>query len=99
VKRKIKKNDENHGNALLTNEEELRIVGYMRACEVMGVPLTKSQSVGFIKAMHFKTKPKWNGNSWFKSFRSRHKSLISLKNTKQSGKSRIGEDKHEEMKV
>jgi hypothetical protein len=99
IERKLKRTNQNHGNCNLTSEEELRIVGYLRAFDVNGSPLTKPQIISLVRKLHFKKNPGWNGGSWFKSFAKKYQNTVTFKNTKQSGKIRMGEEKFVEMEV
>jgi hypothetical protein len=72
VSRKLKRGESNHGNCLLTSEQELRIVGYFRALDVNGEPLTKSQAIDFVRKLHFSKRPGWNGYAWFKLFQQKY---------------------------
>jgi len=97
IERKLKKSNMNHGNSNLTSAEELRLVGYLRAFDVNGTPLTKAQTISFVRELHFKANPGWNSSNWWNSFTKKYKSEIVLKNTKQSGKSRLGAEKFVEI--
>jgi len=93
VHRNKKKTDKNHGNCALASDQEFRIVGYLRSLDIIGSPLTKPQVIALVKKLHFEKKKNWDGDSWFQLFQLRYKNMIVPKKTKQTGKSRLGEDK------
>jgi hypothetical protein len=68
VIRKLAKPDSNHGNSNLTNQQELRIVGYLQAFDLAGQGLTSVQTQAFVKKLHFKDKEDWDSIGWLNRF-------------------------------
>jgi hypothetical protein len=51
--KKVEQNNTNHGNTALTSADELRLVGYLRAFDVNGCPLSKFQTISFTRKLFF----------------------------------------------
>ena len=72
VERKFKKTNLNHGNCRLTSDEELRIVGYLRAFDLNGQGLTRAQTQTLVRKLHFSKNDNWDSNNWVKNFQKRY---------------------------
>ncbi|HYN44611.1 MAG TPA: hypothetical protein VER35_01300, partial [Candidatus Limnocylindrales bacterium] len=68
----MKKPDSNHGNSSLTSEQELRIVGYLRAFDLAGQGLTSLQTQTLVSEIHPNLGKKWNSGKWIIKFTAKY---------------------------
>jgi hypothetical protein len=59
--KKVEQNNTNHGNTALTSADELRLVGYLRAFDINGCPLSKFQTISFTRKLFFPDQLNWMG--------------------------------------
>jgi hypothetical protein len=70
--KKVEQNNTNHGNTALTSADELRLVGYLRAFDINGCPLSKFQTISFTRKLFFPDQLNWDGYGWYGRFKNKY---------------------------
>jgi hypothetical protein len=76
VKRAMKQKEKKHGNRLLSDLDELVLVGILLAFDSASMPLSRGALLEIVRSC-FIHDDQWDGSSWFRRFISQHSEYIS----------------------
>ena len=96
-KYKKKKKNKQHGNQLLTDEDESILVGVLEAFSLSHSPLSKTRFLSLVKKFH-SFPSGWTGFDWYRSFLKRHKTSLSSRTVQAIQEERVSRTVLEDTK-